>query len=107
MESNRRRLLTALAVGSIALCPVSRRAEALVGADQTFRCIGCGSFKSGAREKLVQWLEMLKTQAKSTSDYFIGRETKETASSLTGWRMLVIVPSEYVRDSSLDWDLFE
>ncbi|RXH24048.1 hypothetical protein XH99_28550 [Bradyrhizobium nanningense] len=72
-----------------------------------FHCIGCGSFKTGARDKLFQWLTALKSQANSASDFYVGRETRESNSSLSGWRMLAIVPSEYVRDSSLDWDLFE
>jgi len=72
-----------------------------------FRCIGCRSFSVGARDTLDQWLLALKAETKSKSDYYVGKEIKETASSLSGWRMLVIVPSEFVRDSSLDWDLFE
>jgi hypothetical protein len=103
----RRGTLAVLALGSVALFAPFRIGHALVGVDQMFRCIGCGSFSMGARDTLSQWLSMLKVNTGSKSDYFIGKESKETNFSLSGWRMLVIVPSEYVRDSSSDWDLFE
>jgi hypothetical protein len=104
---SRRGALAALALGSAALLTPMQGGHAIVGADQSFRCIGCSSFKAGARDILNRWLSTLKANAGSKSEFFIGKESLETNSSLSAWRMLVIVPSEYVRDSSSDWDMFE
>jgi hypothetical protein len=104
---SRRGTLAVLALGSVALVTPLEVTHAFVGVDQMFHCIGCHSFSVGARDIVSQWLSILKANAGSKSDYFIGKENKETNSSLTGWRMLIIVPSEYVRVSSSDWDMFE
>lgn len=47
------------------------------------------------------------TKPRSVYDYFIGKPRKETFGSFDAVRVLVVIPSEYARDSASDWDSFE
>jgi hypothetical protein len=45
--------------------------------------------------------------SKSNYKYFVGNARDDTFADLSGFRVLCIIPSEYYRDTSSDWDEFE
>src|SRR5215510_7550442 len=55
-------------------------------------------------DKVTQWLAELRRRSKSNYQFFIGKIREDNSPSINGRRMLLIMPSEYVRDSASDWD---
>jgi hypothetical protein len=63
--------------------------------------------KNSLERHLRSWLSTLKLNSKSTYDYYVGKAIDGTFGDLPALRFLVIVPSEYIRDTQSEWDQFQ
>jgi hypothetical protein len=56
---------------------------------------------------LTSWIENLKLRSKSKFNYYVGSGLEGGFGADKGVRFTVILPSEYIRDSTDEWDMFQ
>jgi hypothetical protein len=60
-----------------------------------------------AGSSLQSWIETLKLRSKSNFGYYLGSGLEGGFGDIQAVRFLVILPSEYLRDSADEWDMFQ